>query len=108
MARRKNVNEKINQLIDQYLLKNIGELATRGATRFDQERRRWIVTVMCETPRGILPAGKIELDENLDLIYATPRADMARAVEGQLRRLPYLVYAEEGELQAKGIEPVTV
>ncbi len=108
MARRKNVYEKISQLIDQYLLKNIGELAARGTTRFDQERQRWIVTVMCETPRGILPAGKIELDENLDLINATPRADMTRAVEEQLRRLPYLVYAEEGELQAKGIEPVTV
>jgi hypothetical protein len=63
---------------------------------------------MCETPRGVLPAGKIELDENLDLVCATPRDDMARTVEEQLRRLPHIVFAEEDELKAKGIEAVTL
>jgi hypothetical protein len=63
---------------------------------------------MCETARGILPAGKIELDENLDMVYATPRDDMVRAVEEQLRRLPHIVFAEEDELKAKGIEAITL
>ena len=33
---------------------------------------------------------------------------MVRVVEAQLKRLPYLVYAEEGELEAAGFQPVKV
>lgn len=99
MTRRKNVRKnaysKIAEIIDEYLLRYIGERAVSGVTRFDENRRRWIVTIMCETSRGVLPAGKIELDENLDLVYATPRDYMVRVVEEQLRRKPFLVYGDE-------------
>ncbi len=105
---RKNVYEKIAEIIDEYLLRHIGELAVRGVMRFDENRRHWIATIMCKTPRGVLPAGKIELDENLDIVEATPRDDMSRTVEEQLRRLPHLVFAEEEELKAKGIDAITL
>lgn len=112
MARRKNIQkgvyEKISEITDEYLLRHIGELAVGGMTRFDENRRRWIVTIMCETPRGVLPAGRIELDENLDIVHATPRDDMARTVEEQLRRLPHIVFAAADELKAKGVDAIAI
>jgi len=108
MARRRNDYEKIKEIIDQYLLENIGEKAVGGAPRFNEELHRWIVPILCETNRGILPAGRIELDESLNLVYTTPKTDMVNAIEAQLRRLPYLVFAEEGELKAKGIDAITI
>jgi len=112
MARRKNIqsniDEQIRELADEYLLKHIGELAVSGLIRFDENRRRWIVAIMCETPQGVLPAGKIELDQDLDLVYATPRDAMVRVVEEQLRRLPHLVFADADELKAKGIDVLAV
>jgi len=108
MARQLNAYKKLKAISDQYLLDNIGERAVAGAPRFNSERRTWIVPILCETPRGILPAGRLELDTNLNMLYATPKSDMVSAIEEQLRRLPYLVFAEEGELQAKGIDAITI
>jgi len=108
MAQAKNVYEDIKEITGQYLLENIGEMATTGVPRFLEERRRWLVPVLCETPRGILPAGKIELDEDLNIVSATPRHDMVQAVEEQLRRLPHFVFVEEGELEAKGIDAIKI
>jgi hypothetical protein len=63
-------------------------LAVTEEPRFDDERRRWVVPILCETLRGVLPAGgKIELDENLNIIYVTPQDEMVRTVEEELRRL---------------------
>jgi len=108
MAQRKNIYSKVKEITEIYLLEHIGERAVSGWPRFDEDRRRWIVAIMCETPQGVLPAGKIELDENLDVVYATPRDAMVRVVEEQLRRLPHLVFADAGELKAKGIDVLTV
>jgi hypothetical protein len=108
MARRKDVYEKIRQITDKYLLRNVGELAVTGWPRFDEDRHRWIVTVLCETPKGALPAGRIELDEKLNLTYVTPRDNMVRAVEEQLRHRLHLVIADEEELKSKGFEVITL
>ena len=108
MARRKNDYEKVRQITEKYLLRNVGELEVSGWPRFDEDRQLWVITVLCETPKGVVPAGKIELDKNLNLIYATPREDMVRAVEEQLRRKPFLVYGDEEELKAKGIDVITI
>jgi len=108
MARRKNVYAQIEEITTIYLLENIGEKAVTGWPRFDENRRLWIIAIMCETPQGVLPAGKIELDENLDLVYATPRDAMVRVIEEQLRRLPHLVFADADELKAKGIDVLAV
>ncbi len=108
MAYPANTYQDIKEITGQYLLENIGEMAVTGTIRYQQERRRWIVSVLCETLRGVLPAGRIELDDDLNLVHATPRADMTRAVEEQLRRLPYFVLADEEELKAKGLEVITI
>jgi hypothetical protein len=108
MAYPANTYQDIKEITGQYLLENIGEMAVTGMIRFHEKRHRWIVSVLCETPRGVLPAGRLELDDDLNIVYATPRADMTRAVEEQLRRLPYFVLAEEEELKNKGFEPITI
>jgi hypothetical protein len=108
MANRKKVYKKIEQITAKYLLRHVGELAVTGWPRFDEDRQLWVVTVLCETPRGVVPAGRIELDKKLNLIYATPREDMVRAVEEHLRRKPFLVYGDEKELKAKGIDVITL
>jgi len=108
MARKPNVHQKVSELVEQYLFENIGEMAVASAPRFDEERQRWVVMILCETPRGILPAGKLEFDKELNLIYAASRSDMVRAVEEQLRRLPHLVFAEPEALKAKGFEAITL
>ncbi len=108
MARRKDVYDKVKDITEIYLLEHIGEKAVTGWPRFDEDRQLWVVTVLCETPRGVVPAGRIELDKKLNLIYATPREDMVRAVEEHLRRKPFLVYGDEEELKAKGIDVITI
>ncbi|MFQ5628676.1 MAG: hypothetical protein ACE5I1_07945 [bacterium] len=108
MAKKQSIYLKIKEIINQYLLENIGEMAISGVPRYDENHHRWLIPILCETSKGILPGGRIELDENLNFVYATPRDDMVKAVEAQLRRLPFLVFAEEDELKAKGIEPVTL
>jgi len=107
MARRKKVYEKIEQITVKYLLRHVGELAVTGWPRFDEDRQLWVVTILCETPRGVVPAGRIELDKDLNLVYATPREDMVSAVEEQLRRRLHLVLGDVDELKAKGIDVIT-
>ncbi|MEK7728098.1 MAG: hypothetical protein AAB354_06755 [candidate division KSB1 bacterium] len=107
MARRKDVYDKIRQITTKYLLRNIGELAVTGWPRYDEDRKLWVVTVLCETPRGVIPAGRIELDKKLNLIYASTREDMVAAVEENLRRKLFLVMGDEAELRAKGVDIIT-
>jgi len=107
MARRRDIYDKVKEIAEIYLLEHVGERAVIGWPHFDDDRQIWIVTVLCETPRGVVPAGRIELGRKLNLIYATPRDEMARAVEEHLRRRLHLVFGDENELKAKGIDVVT-
>lgn len=108
MASRKDVYEKIEQITTKYLLRNVGELAVTGWPRYDEDRELWVVTVLCETPRGVVPAGRIELDKNLNMVYASSHEDMVRAVEAHQRRRLHLVLGDEDELKAKGIDVITL
>ena len=101
-------HRKVRSIVTRYVIEYVGDMAVEGSPTFDKEREVWTVSILCRTSRGILPAGKIELDEGLSIIFASPREEMVRVVEAQLKRLPYLVYAEEGELVAAGFEPVKV
>jgi len=107
MARQKNNYEKIRQITEKYLLRNVGELAVSGWPRFDDDRQIWVVTVLCETPKGVVPAGRIELDKKLNMLYATPKEDMVRAVEEQLRPRLHLVFGDAEELRAKGVDIIS-
>lgn len=107
MARRKDVYKKIEHITVKYLLEHIGEKAVTSRPRYDEDRELWVVTVLCETPRGVVPAGRIELDKKLNLVYASTREDMVRAVEENLRRKPLLVMGNEEELRAKGVDIIS-
>lgn len=102
------IHRQIRDIVTRYLIEHVGDMSLEGSPHFDENRRVWIVPVLCRTSRGILPAGKIELDEQLDIVFATPREEMVQVVEAQLKRLPYLVFAEEGELEAAGFQPVKI
>lgn len=99
---------QIRSIVTRYLIEHVGDMSLEGSPRFDEDRKVWTVPVLCRTSRGILPAGKIELDEQLDIMFVTSREEMVQVVEAQLKRLPYLVFAEEGELEAAGFQPVKV
>jgi len=107
MARQKHNYEKIRQITEKYLLRNVGELALSGWPRFDDDRQIWVVTVLCETPKGVVPAGRIELDKKLNMLYVTPKEDMVRAVEEQLRPRLHLVFGDAEELRAKGVDIIS-
>ena len=101
-------HRKVRSIVTRYVIEHVGDMAVEGSPTFDKERKVWTVPILCRTSRGILPAGKIELNEDLNIIFASPREEMGRVVEAQLKRLPYLVYAKEGELVAAGFQPVKV
>ena len=107
MARRKDVYDKVKEITDVYLLEHIGEKTVTGWPRYDEDRKLWVITVLCETPRGVIPAGRIELDKKLNLVYASSREDMVRAVEDNLRRKLFLVMGNEEELRAKGVDIIS-
>jgi len=107
MARRKNVYAQIEEITMVYLLQHIGEKAVTGWPRFDDERQIWVVTVLCETPKGVVPAGRIELDKKLNMLYVTPKEDMVRVVEEQLRPRLHLVFGDAEELRAKGVDIIS-
>jgi hypothetical protein len=73
-----------------------------------EARKVWSVPVLCYTARGIFLGGKIELDEQMEIIYAPSKSEMTRVVEQQLKRLPAIVYADEDELVSKGFEVAKV
>ena len=41
------------------------------------------------------------------MLYVTPKEDMVRAVEEQLRRRLHLVFGDAGELRAKGVDIIS-
>ena len=96
--------KKVQEVVTDYLVAYIGEKAVAGSPRHDSVRKLWSVPVLCYTQRGIFLGGKIELDEQLEIIYAPSKSEFTRVVEEQLKRLPAIVYADENELAAKGFE----
>lgn len=60
--------------------------------------------MLCQNSRGISLGGKIQLNEDLEVIFAPSKSEFTRVVEEQLKRLPVFVYADEAELAAKGFE----
>lgn len=99
---------KVREVVVKYLVSHVGERALADNPRFDEERKVWSVPVLCRTSRGILLAGEIQLNQDLEIICAPSKEELTRAVEAQLERIPYLVYAAKEELEAKGFKPITL
>ena len=103
MEAKKNL-KKARGKATEYLVSYVGEKAVTGTPRFDTERKIWFVPVLFQTSRGIFLAGKIELDERFEIVFAPSKSELTRMVEVQLKRLPSIVYADKEELEAKGFE----
>lgn len=99
---------EVRRVVVKYLVSHVGERALADNPRFDKERKVWSVSVLCRTARGILLAGEIQLNQDLEIVYAPSKEELTRAVEVQLERIPYLVYADREELEAKGFKPITL
>jgi len=99
---------EVREVVVKYLVSHVGERALADSPRFDEERKIWLVPVLCRTSRGILLAGEIQLNQNLEIVYAPSKEELTHAVEAQLKRIPYLVYADREELEAKGFKPITL
>lgn len=103
MAKKQNT-KKAREAVTDYLIAYIGEKVFAGTPKFDEARKVWSVLVLCATSRGIFLGGKIELDEQFEIIHAPSKSEFTRVIEAQFKRLPSLVYADEAELEAKGFE----
>ncbi len=99
---------KVREVVVKYLVSHVGERALADSPRFDEERKVWLVPVLCRTSRGMLLAGEIQLNQDLEIIRAPSKEELTRTVEAQLERIPYLVYADRDELEAKGFKPITL
>lgn len=99
---------KVREVAVKYLVSHVGERALADSPRFDEETKVWSVPVLCRTSRGILLAGEIQLNQDLEIVCAPSKEELTRAVEAQLEHIPYLVYADRGELEAKGFKPITL
>jgi hypothetical protein len=91
-----------------YLVDHVGDMVSPGQPRWDAGLCRWQVPILCRTPKGVLPVGEFLLDERGDSISVPDPAGMIRVLNGQLERLPYLVYGDRSELERKGVEVVSV
>jgi hypothetical protein len=103
MATKREI-KKAREIVTNYLIAYIGEKAVAGTPRYEATRQVWSVPILCYTNRGIFLGGKIELDEQLEIIYAPSKSEFTRVVEEQLKRLPAIVYADENELVSKGFD----
>ena len=86
----------------------MGELTTPGTPIFDAATRRWRVTVLCKTAKGILPVGEFLLDEKGNLVDVPDKDQMVRVLKTQMSRLPILVFGDREELEKKGVQVVAV
>ncbi|GIL14952.1 MAG: hypothetical protein BroJett039_01250 [Chloroflexota bacterium] len=88
MAQEKvNIYERIRERVVVYLIEQVGDMAVQGHPHYDKEIERWRVPVYCRTFRGTLLGGEIQLTKRLRIAFATPRQEMVRNVEAQLKQL---------------------
>jgi hypothetical protein len=66
------------------------------------------VPVLCKTERGILIVGEFTLDKKGEFINIPTKQEMLKTVEIEISKLPFLVYGDRKDLEAKDIEPVTI
>jgi hypothetical protein len=85
MATKKEI-KRACEIVMHYLIAYIGEKAVAGTPRHEGTRQVWSVPILCYTSRGIFLGGKIELDEQLEIIHAPWKSEFTRVVEQQLKR----------------------
>jgi len=99
---------EIYEKVKRYLYENIGHLTAPGTPRFDLKAEIWRVPVLCKTERGILIVGEFTLDKKGEFINIPTKQEMLKTVEIEISKLPFLVYGDRKDLEAKDIKPVTI
>ena len=99
--------EQVSAIVRKYLWSNVGNMTVPGTPRFDAEVGVWHVPVLCDTDRGNLPIGEIQLDEALNFVQLPSKAELEEAALCRLRTTAVLVYADPEQLREKGFVPVT-
>lgn len=59
-----------------YLLDNVGHMTYPGHASFDPVGNRWLVPIYCQTKRGAVVVGDVELDHEGRLVSAPSREEM--------------------------------
>ena len=94
--------------VKNYLIDEIGNMAMPGDPKYDPHIKRWLVPVLCKTAKGVFISGEIILDEDLNFIRIPSKEQMLETLEAEMRRLPFLVYAEPEELEKAGLKAVVL
>jgi hypothetical protein len=62
--------------VREYLLDNVGHMTYPGNASFDPAARRWFVPIYCQTERGAVVVGDVELDGSGHIVLAPRREEM--------------------------------
>lgn len=108
MALKLKTSSKARAVVVEYLAAYVGERALAGSPQYDKTIREWRVPILVRTSRGIFLGGQVRLDHKFQILRAPSKKQVNAAVSKQLAASPYLVFAKEGELEAKGFKPVAV
>jgi hypothetical protein len=98
---------RVHQVARRYLIDHVGNLAVAGVPVYDGETETWTVSISCATDRGVLPVGKVVLDNDARVASVPSREELNEIAERLYRRTPVLVYAEKETLEAAGFEVVS-
>lgn len=102
MASNLKKSREARAVVIEYLSAYVGERALAGSPQYDKTRKAWRVPILVRTPRGIFLGGQVQLDHKLQILHAPSKQQVNTVVTKQLAAAPYLVFAQEGELEAKG------
>lgn len=64
--------------------------------------------VLCKAEGGILIVGKFALDKDGNFINIPTKQEMLKTAKIEVSKFPFLFYGVKGELDDKGIKPVTI
>jgi hypothetical protein len=94
--------------VKEYLCDNVGNMVMPGTPRFDARAKRWHVSVLCKSDKGIFVVGEILLDKDLQFLYMPTKEMMLKVLKKKGERVPFLVYATRNEIKDKDLRPVLI
>lgn len=99
---------EIYEKVRKYLYESIGHLTTPGTPRFDLKNKTWKVPVLCKTEKGILIVGEFQLDKDGNFISIPTKKEMAKVVEIEFNKIPFLFYGKREMIKERDIEIITI
>jgi hypothetical protein len=99
---------EVYRKVKDFLCDHVGNMTTPGTPRFNPETDMWHVPVLCKTKKGLFIVGEICLNKEEEFVRIPTKEDMLKVLDIETGKVPFLVYAEEGELEEKHISAVTI